>query len=219
MAQLKELLYIHENTIIKIFTNRIKNLGSKITSMQVENKQQNETYKKMKRDMTEETQKLETDYKNNEVVQNLIQQNTDMKEQIAELEDRLGRNNLQFMGIKWKSGVENEAWRESETKVKVFLQEKLGLETDEITIERVNRAGKKEGEKRRTIIAKFLNCKQREKVLNKYKELKLWENQIYKNEDFSEYTVEKRRILFKRGKEIRERGEFTKVVYNRLVSS
>ena len=33
--------------------------------------------------MTEEKEKLETDYKNNEVVENLIQQNTDMKEQIA----------------------------------------------------------------------------------------------------------------------------------------
>ena len=44
--------------------------------------------------MTKEKQKLETDYKNNEVAQNLIQQNTDMKEQIAELEDRHPRNNL-----------------------------------------------------------------------------------------------------------------------------
>ena len=39
MAQLKELLNIHENTVIKIFTNRIENLESKITSMQEENKQ------------------------------------------------------------------------------------------------------------------------------------------------------------------------------------
>ena len=39
MAQLKELLDIHENTIIKVFTNRIKNLESKITSMQEEIKQ------------------------------------------------------------------------------------------------------------------------------------------------------------------------------------
>ena len=39
MAQPKELLDIHENTIIKIFTNRIKNLESKIVSMQEENKQ------------------------------------------------------------------------------------------------------------------------------------------------------------------------------------
>ena len=87
MIQLKELLDIHENTIIKIFTNRIENLESKITSMQEENKQlkgevkalqesiefQNETYKKMKKDMTEEKQKLETDNRNNEEIQNLIE--------------------------------------------------------------------------------------------------------------------------------------------------
>ena len=39
MAELKELPNIPENTIIKIFTNRIANLESKITSMQEENKQ------------------------------------------------------------------------------------------------------------------------------------------------------------------------------------
>ena len=86
MPQLKELLDIHENTIIKIFINRIENLESKITSMQEKNKQlkgevkglqesiefQNETYEKMKKDMVEEKHKLETDYKNSEVVQNLI---------------------------------------------------------------------------------------------------------------------------------------------------
>ena len=57
------------------------------------------------------------------------------------------------MGIKEKSGVGSETWEESETKVKIFLQEKLGLETDEITIERAYRIGKKEKGKRRTIIA------------------------------------------------------------------
>ena len=63
MVQLKELLDIHENIIIKIFTNRVENLEPKITSMQEENKQlksevetlqvsiefQNETYKKIKK--------------------------------------------------------------------------------------------------------------------------------------------------------------------------
>ena len=111
-------------------------MESKITSMQEENKQlkgevkalqestefQNETYEKMKKVMTEEKQKLDTDYKNNEVVQNLIQQNMkEMKEQTAELEDRHRRNNLRFVGIKEKSEVESETWEESETKVKVFL--------------------------------------------------------------------------------------------------
>ena len=65
MAQLKELPDIHENTIIKIFTNRIKNFESKITNMQEKNKYlkgkvkvlqesiefQNETYKKMKKNI------------------------------------------------------------------------------------------------------------------------------------------------------------------------
>ena len=97
-------------------------MESKITSLQEENKQlkgkvkalqesiefQNKMYEKMKKDMTEEKQKLESDYKNNEEVQNLIQQNTEMKEQNAELEDRHWRNNLRFMGIKVKSGVESE---------------------------------------------------------------------------------------------------------------
>ena len=42
----------------------------------------------MKKDMTEEKQKLETHYRNNKEVENLIQQNNEMKAQIAELEDR-----------------------------------------------------------------------------------------------------------------------------------
>ena len=46
----------------------------------------------------------------------------------------------------------------------------------------------------------------------------LWEDQFYINKDFSEYTVDKKKILFKRAKEIRERGEFTKSGYNRLNS-
>ena len=77
-----------------------------------------------------------------------------MKGQIEELQDRHRRNNLRFMGIKEKSGAESETWEESETKVKVFLQEKLGLETDEITIERAHRIGKKGVGKRWTIIVK-----------------------------------------------------------------
>ena len=43
-------------------------------------------------------------------------------------------------------------------------------------------------------------------MLHKYKELKLWEDQIYINQDFSEYIVEKKELLLKRAKEIRERG-------------
>lgn len=37
MTQLKQLLNIHENIIIKICTNRFENLESKITGIQEEN--------------------------------------------------------------------------------------------------------------------------------------------------------------------------------------
>ena len=43
------------------------------------------------------------------------------------------------MGIKEKTGVESETCEESEAKVKAFLQDKRGLETGEITIERAHR--------------------------------------------------------------------------------
>ena len=121
MAQLNELLDIHENTIIIIFTNRIENLESKITSMQGEKKQLKDEVKAlqesieyMKKDMTEKKQKLETDNRNNRNVRKIIQQNTKMKDQIAELQDRHRQNNLRFMGIKEKSGIESETWEESE---------------------------------------------------------------------------------------------------------
>ena len=123
------MLDIHENTIIKILTNRIENLEeSKITSMQGEVNElqesiefQNKLYKKIKKDMKEEKQKLETYNRNGEEVQNLIQQNTEMKEQIIELQHRHRINNLRFMGIKESSEVETETWEKSVAKVKVFL--------------------------------------------------------------------------------------------------
>ena len=40
---------------------------------------------------------------------------------------------------------------------------------------------------------------------------------MYINKYFSEYTVEKIKTLFQRSKEIRERDEFGKIVYNRFV--
>ena len=38
-------------------------------------------------------------------------------------------------GEKEKSGIESETWEESQTKLEVFLQEKLCLETEKSTIE------------------------------------------------------------------------------------
>ena len=71
-----------------------KQLKGEVKALQESIEFQNETYKNMKKDMAKEKQKLETDNRNNEEVQKLIQENTKMKEQIAELENRHQRNNL-----------------------------------------------------------------------------------------------------------------------------
>ena len=65
-----------------------KKLKGEVKPLQDSIEFQNETYEKMKKDMTEEKQKLETHYRNKKEVENLIQQNNEMKAQIAELEDR-----------------------------------------------------------------------------------------------------------------------------------
>ena len=67
-------------------------------------------------------------------------------------------------------------------KVKVFLQENLGLEAA------------------KSLLREHIDQKERTLTLNSYKELKLWEDQIYINEEFSKYTVEKRKTLFKHAK-------------------
>ena len=78
----------------------------------------------------------------------------------------------------------------------------------DIEIERKNRSGKTVidgvANKRRTIIAKFLNFKDKQQVLSEYKARKLWTKGIFINEDFSEDTMEKRKGLFQRTKELRE---------------
>ncbi|XP_065645350.1 uncharacterized protein LOC136075841 [Hydra vulgaris] len=138
-------------------------------------------------------------------------------DKIAELEDRSKRNNLRFEGFEEK---ENESWEESESKVKCFIKEKLNIKHD-IQIERAHRTGKQKEsgqKKRRTIDVKFLNYKDKEKILDHYKRLKLWNERIYLNDDYSERTIEKRKILFAKAKELRSSGKYAKVVYDKLIT-
>ena len=71
--------------------------------------------------------------------------------------------------------------------------------------------------KRRAVMAKFLNFKDKQEVLSEYKAQKLWTKDIFINEDFSEDTMKKRKGLFQRAKELREEGKFAKVVYDSLI--
>ena len=67
--------------------------------------------------------------------------------------------------------------------------------------------------KRRTIVSKFLNFKDKQDVLSEYEARHLWTKGIFINEDFSEDTNEERKGLYQRAKEVREEGKFPKVLY------
>ena len=93
------------------------------------------------------------------------------------LENMSRRNNIKVFGIEEAA---NESWDDCETKVKKAISEKLGIK-DEILIERTHRVGRRGGDCRRparargrvarthaddddkpcSIVAKFLNWKQK----------------------------------------------------------
>ena len=101
---------------------------------------------------------------------------------------------------------------------KLFLQFKYNIPLNyAIEIEHAQRSVKTKIDeapnKKRTIVTKFLNFKCKQQVLSKYKARKLWIKSVFINEDFSEDTIEKRKSLPHSAKELREEGEFAKIVY------
>ena len=135
----------------------------------------------------------------------------------AELEDRNRRNNLRFDNVAEES--ESETWEESEKKIKDVISD-MGLDSKNIKIERAHRVGSKRigKKKHRTIVVKFLDYKDREDIIRKYRECKYWEQRkCYNNEDYSEYTLSLRKELLARAKSLRDNGDYAKVIYNRLI--
>ena len=90
---------------------------------------------------------------------------------VRDLEDRGRRNNLRFDGLPQAQG---EDWYGNETKIKKLIKEKSGIENVEIErAHRIGKEGRDDPSQKRTIIAKFLNYKNKEKVLREYRSCKL----------------------------------------------
>ena len=144
---------------------------------------------------------------------------SELTKKLAEMEDRSRRNNLRFDGF--IEEVNDEKWEVTEEKVKRFIKEDLGI-SDEIKIERAHRFGSKYYEdktrRNRTIIAKFLDYKDKDKVIKTYREKRIYDQKVhFVNEDFSEATAEVRKGLFAKVKDLKRRGIKAYVNYNRLV--
>ena len=136
----------------------------------------------------------------------------EIKTKLTDLENRSRRDNLRFDGF----SDADETWEESEARLKTFINE-LGLNSNDIEIERAHRIGKFKGVNNnpRTIIAKFLKFKDKQSVLKAAKMRKI--NNIYVNEDYAEETMAIRKKLFPEVKRLREQEKYATVVVERLV--
>ena len=90
-----------------------------------------------------------------------LTQETEMKSERLEAHSR--RDNLRFHGFEDKRG---ETWDESESKVRNYVYDDLGVDESSIRIERAHRSKNSP----RPIIVKFSHYKDREKVLKAYRE-------------------------------------------------
>ena len=103
----------------------------------------------------------------------------EIKDKVNDLENRSRRNNLGNDGI-IKEG--SELWVQSEKKLHEIIKDQLQFERD-IEIERAHRIGKTmidgSPNKRRTIIAKFVNFMDKQEVLSEYKARKSWNKCIF----------------------------------------
>ena len=86
------------------------------------------------------------------------------------------------------------------------MKEKLEIEEDSLT-ERAHCTGKIQRNdgtrnRKRTIVVKFPNFKDKSRILHTYREKKLWKEKVFVNEDFSEETATIRKGLLQKGKDL-----------------
>ncbi|XP_065684369.1 uncharacterized protein LOC136096731 [Hydra vulgaris] len=183
-TNIKDLLEIHENTLIKLFNDKFDKMEIKFNIIQEENNILKNEMKELRKTVDFVSEKYESTLAElKELKKNTISnaestdnikfndKNNDVKDKLAELEDRSRRNNLRFNGVEES---ENESWEDSEKKIQEVLKSKFGF-TNNLEIERAHRTGKKEKgvKKNRTIIVKFLNYKEKNAVFEKFIKLKL----------------------------------------------
>ena len=224
----KQLLQMHENTLLNVFNSAIDRLDKKIDIL----KEENSRIKKELTDLTESvqyhsdnvdevTKKLKDidsrveEIKLDEITEDFV---TKTKKKLADLEDHSRRNNLRFAGFQEET---NETWEKSESIITDFVKEKLEIE-EGILIERAHRTGKIQGNdgtrnRKRTTVVKFLNFEDKLRILHTYREKKLWKEKIFVNEDFLEEIARICKGLLQKAKDLRSQNKIAKVVHDKLI--
>ena len=119
-------------------------------------------------------------------IDELQQENEYLCEKLRDMKHRSRRNNLRIDGVK---EVEIQTREQTKQILKGRIQEKLEIE--DVNIERAHRVGNTNNISPRTVVAKFSSFKRKQIVLSIA--IKLKEQNIYINEDFSKETMDTRK--------------------------
>nr|XP_047125170.1 uncharacterized protein LOC124807373 [Hydra vulgaris] len=140
-SQLKEILDIHENTMMKIFNEKFERFEKQIDKLFEDNKILKTEVSELKKAVEFISEKYDKIIIEQEELKadcakpdrNLEKSLTiNLRDKLAEIEDRSRRNNLRISGI--EESVD-ESWDDCESKVRELIKKKLDLQ-GEFIIER-----------------------------------------------------------------------------------
>ena len=132
-----------------------------------------------------------------------------LREKLRDMEDRSRRNNLMIDGIE---DEKKETWDATKRNVISLLTNSFNLQN--IRIERAHRMGLHRNGKRRTVIIKLLDYKDKVEVLKNAKNLR--NMGFYINEDFSNETMAIRKQQWNDVKQLRMQGKLSVLKYDRI---
>ena len=133
-------------------------------------------------------------------------------DRLDSLEDHSRRNNIRVDGLAEQNV--NENWEQTAEAVRKLVKDNLGI-AENITIERAHRVGRKSSEKPRTVIAKFLQFKDRDAILRNSNKLK--GSNIFISEDLCESSRAKRREKLPALKQARRDGKIAYFSHTNLI--
>ena len=130
----------------------------------------------------------------------------EIRRKLVDLEDRSRRNNLRLLGIKKDP---RESWEECENKFYDLLEQKLEMDTSNITIERAHRVGEKSNDKARAMVVQFSFYRDKINILKGTK--------ISIFEDFSQETMQIHKEKWKEVLANRKQGKISYLLYRSLI--
>lgn len=132
------------------------------------------------------------------------------QEKLVDLEDRSRRNNLVVFGIPEPENETHEALKEK--MVDSIFRDKLGVTVR--SVERIHRLGARREGKTRPVIMKLFNSSEKAEILKNCRKLK--GTRISINNDYSQATIERRRLLWASARSEKESGSKVQLIHDKL---